>query len=207
MTNGDLIHELSSGGYLRSPLLVAAFQTADRAAFVPPEYKTEAYGNYPLPLGHGQTISQPLTVAFMLELLEPKAGEKVLDVGCGSGWQTALLAVAVGENGHVVAIERIPELAALARTNLAPFGFIEKGSVKVLEGDGSLGCPAEAPFDKIIAGASAKEIPDAWKAETKVGGRIVAPVGETVVVLDKVGAEEWKERRYPGFVFVPLVAG
>ena len=91
-----------------------AFKAIDRADFVPEKYKSEAYVNAPLPIDFGQTISQPLTVAFMLELLEPKAGEKILDVGCGSGWVSALLAQIVGEQGKIIAIERIPELKEIA---------------------------------------------------------------------------------------------
>src|SRR3989344_867492 len=105
-----LIQELLSGGYLKTPRIIDAFRLIDRADFVLPEYKDEACGNYPLPIGEGQTISQPLTVAFMLELLNPQPGEKILDIGAGSGWQTALLAEIVGPKGQIVAIERIPKL-------------------------------------------------------------------------------------------------
>lgn len=205
-TNETLIEELVEDGYLRTSALIEAFKKIDRAAFVPEPEKLHAYENRPLGIGHGQTISQPLTVAFMLELLEPKRGEKVLDIGAGSGWQTALLAELVGERGKVIAVERVKELQEFAAKNVAKCGFIESGVARVVHADASRGYAPEAPYDKIIAAAAARAIPEAWKEQLKVGGRIVAPVGEAIVVLDKVGPEEFEERTFHGFRFVPLVS-
>lgn len=203
----NLIKELIDEGYLKSPAIIEAFKAVDRADFVPAEYKNEAYGNYPLPIGLGQTISQPLTVAFMLELLEPQAGEKIFDVGAGSGWQTALLAHIVGRapSGKVIALERISGLAVMAQENVSKYSFLEKGIVRVVAGDASRGYETEAPFDKIIAAAAAKDIPPQWKEQLKVGGRIVAPVGQSIHVLDKEGQNKFSEKRHFGFSFVPLV--
>src|SRR3989344_5326068 len=109
MTNSALLRELIQGKYLKTPRLINAFLAIDRKDFVPPDLSDQAYDNEPLPIGYGQTISQPLTVAFMLEELSPKPGEKILDIGAGSGWQTALLAYIVSGSkaqGKVVAIER-----------------------------------------------------------------------------------------------------
>jgi protein-L-isoaspartate(D-aspartate) O-methyltransferase len=200
-----LIDELIEDGYLKTPAIIEAFKKIDRADFVLDEYKSEAYVNYPLPIGHQQTISQPLTVAFMIELLAPKKGEKILDVGAGSGWQTALLAEIVGDEGMVVGIERIPELKELAEKNISKYNFTEKGIVKLVVGDGSKGYAEEMPYDKIIAAASAKKIPQAWKDQLKIGGRIVAPVGSSIVVLDKEGQNQFSQKQYFGFAFVPLV--
>lgn len=231
----NLINSLIKDGYLKTSEIIEAFKAIDRRDFMPEEYKKDAYVNAPLPIGFGQTISQPLTVAFMLELLGPRAGEKILDVGSGSGWQAALLACRVSgprrgtimteaknhrENisvnqrthqrksaiGHVVAIERIPELAEMAKTNISKYNFIEKGIAEIILGDGSKGYEQGAPYDKIIAGAAAYgTIPDAWKEQLKIGGRIVAPVGHSIFAIDKTGKDKYAEKEYFGFSFVPLV--
>src|SRR3989338_8868612 len=152
-TKNDLIKELIDFGYLKTPRIVEAFRAIDRVDFVRDEYKDEAYENYPLPIGGGQTISQPLTVAFMLELLNPQPGEKILDVGYGSGWQTALLAQIVSEyrgqktknesGGVVIAIERIPGLCKFGAQNIAKYHFIKTGAVKTLCGDATKIAPTE----------------------------------------------------------------
>lgn len=220
LSKEKLVKSLIDDGYLKTPSIIEAFQTIDRADFVRDEYKNEAYANYPLPIGYGQTISQPLTVAFMLELLEPKSGEKILDIGCGSGWQTAILAQIVGERGRVVGIERIPALKNFAEANISKYpGLIctnggtnntggnetKNCRVKLVLGDGSRGFAENAPYDKIIAAASAREIPQAWKEQLKIGGRLVAPVGESIVLLVKESQDKFVKKQYFGFSFVPLV--
>ena len=146
----NLIDSLIKDGYLKMPEIIEAFKAIDRADFVPEEYKSEAYVNAPLPLGLDQTISQPLTVAFMLELLEPKPGEKILDIGAGSGWVSAILAYMVSQHKEIefpkevqllkiVAIERISELKEMAEKNISKYNFLEKGIVKIILGDGSKG--------------------------------------------------------------------
>ncbi len=206
----DLINSLIKDGYLKTLEIIEAFKTIDRADFVPEEYKSEAYVNAPLPIGFGQTISQPLTVAFMLELLEPKPGEKILDIGAGSGWVSAILAQIVGNppagGGKVMAIERIPELKEMAEKNISKYNFFEKGIVKIILGDGSKGYKKEAPYDKIVAAATAKgDMPVYWKRQLKIGGRIVAPVENSVIVIDKTGRNKYNQKEYFGFSFVPLV--
>ncbi len=222
----DLIQSLIDDGYLKNPRIIDAFRAIDRADFVRPERLDEAYGNYPLPIGEGQTISQPLTVAFMLELLDPQPGEKILDIGAGSGWTTALLAYLVSQgenprqtqnpksktqNGRVLGIERVGELCGFGQKNLAK--YFDESRAKIICGDGTLGYAEEAPYDKILAGAAAsREIPQAWRDQLKIGGRIVAPVEGSIWLFTKKpasaqshGKTQWEEKEFPGFSFVPLV--
>ncbi len=207
-----LVDSLIRDGYLKSPALIEAFRTTDRARFVADDARAEAYRNLPLPIGEAQTISQPLVVAMMLEFLAPAVGHKVLEVGTGSGWQTAMLAkLVVGPStsgGVVVSIERIRTLAEAARETLTRELSSElMRAVTLRHADGREGFLEGAPYDRIIAGASARAMPEIWKSQLAVGGRIVAPVGEDLVVLDKTAPEEFTERRFPGFRFVPLVEG
>jgi protein-L-isoaspartate(D-aspartate) O-methyltransferase len=201
----ELIKHLEADGYLQTPAISQAFRKIDRKDFVDPEFQAEAYFDSALPIGFDQTVSQPLTVAFMLELLRPKPGERVLDIGAGSGWQAAILAELVADSGQVVAVERVKELAEKARENIGKYGFIDSGRVKVIHGDGSKKLEDEAPFNKIVAAASAEEIPEAWKEELVVGGRIVAPVKQSIVVVDKIKPDQFETKEYFGFSFVPLV--
>jgi protein-L-isoaspartate(D-aspartate) O-methyltransferase len=204
-SNQSLINLLIQEGYLQSPAIIKAFQKVDRADFVSPEILDEAYANYPLPIGLGQTISQPATVAFMLELLKPQVREKILDVGSGSGWQTALLAEIVGPSGLVIGLEIKDELVRLAKNNLSKYGY---QNIKLIRGNGWQGLLEEAPFTKIIVAAAASEVPQALKEQLKIGGRLVIPVGQglqDIVAVDRISQNKFTEHRYPGFVFVPLV--
>ncbi|MDP3727506.1 MAG: endolytic transglycosylase MltG [bacterium] len=210
----ELIRELKSAGVLGSPYVEAAFRAIDRKDFVPPEHLDEAYGNYPLPIGAGQTISQPYTVAFMLDLLDPRPGEKILDVGAGSGWQTTLLAHVVSggaegrntkDKGKVYAVERIPELCDIARANVSKYDFIKSGTVELHCEDATNGLPDAAPFDKIVAAAAGGELPAAWREQLKIGGTIVAPIGSSIWRYTKRGPDQWDREEFPGFAFVPLI--
>ncbi|MBU3934859.1 protein-L-isoaspartate O-methyltransferase [Patescibacteria group bacterium] len=206
----SLINSLIQEGWLKTESIKEAFKKIKREDFLPKELKNLAEINEALPIGHGQTISQPLVVAFMLEQLEPKAGDKILDIGFGSGWTTALLAQIVsGESkdsqGRVIAIEIVPELKEFGKTNIAKYGFIKKGIVKLLLTDGSAGLPKEAPFDKILVSASTDSVPEAWKKQLRVGGKIVAPIGSSIRTIIKKSETEFEEIDHPGFVFVPLI--
>ncbi len=206
--NGSLINQLIKEGHLKSQPIIEAFKKIKRADFVPDEIVRDkgkdfvAEYNAPLSIGYEQTISQPLTVAFMLELLQPKKGDKVLDIGSGSGWQTAMLAQIVGPEGFVYAIERIPELKSFGQDNVGKYNF---ENVEFICADGSRGLLDKAPFDKIIAAASAREIPKAWKEQLRIEGRLVLPVENSIWLLIKKEKNKFEEKEYPGFIFVPLI--
>ena len=198
----QLIQNLMAAGSLRTPEIIDAWRKIDRADFVPPNEKANAYENRPLPIGLGQTISQPQVVALMLELLQPKKGEKILDVGSGSGWQSALLAEIVGEKGEVTAIERIPELFAIGKSNLRKYNF---RNIESVLGDGTAMIKPNGYYDKIIVAASGDSIPEALKSELKVAGTMIIPIEESIFVLTKVGDEHFSKKEFPGFLFVPLM--
>ena len=203
-----LIENLIKEGWLKTPEIISAFRKIKRADFLPGEMKNLAELNEALPIGHGQTISQPLVVAFMLELLEPEKGEKILDVGSGSGWTTALLAEIVGKEGKVTALEFVSDLVEFGKKNIEKYGFRKNGVAEFVCADGSKGYEKEAPFDKILASATAPaRVPSAWKKQLKVGGRIVAPMDSSIWLLIKKGENEFEQKEYPGFVFVPLIEG
>lgn len=199
-----LIKELQNTGVLKNTALLSAFKAIDRADFVPADRKLEAYQNYPLPIGHGQTISQPYTVAFMMGLLDPKPEQKILEIGSGSGWQTAMLAHIVGAKGKIYAMEIIPELKKIGEANVAKYPALAKHVVFFAQ-SAENGLPEHAPFDRIIAAASLQEIPDTWKAQLAVGGKMVFPLRESIYVLTKEPAAKFHKEIFPGFVFVPFV--
>lgn len=201
----SLIDDLIKNKWLKTPRIIEAFQEINRADFMPSAMKMLAGVNQAFPIGHGQTISQPLVVAFMIEQLSPEKGNKVLDVGSGSGWTTALLAHIVGSEGKVIAIEIIPELKDFGEKNTAEYNFIEKGIAKFVCTDGSKGYEKEAPFDRILASASGKEMPSSWKEQLKIGGRIVTPLKSSIWVYEKQGEGDFKKTEHPGFAFVPLI--
>jgi protein-L-isoaspartate(D-aspartate) O-methyltransferase len=185
-----------------------AVASVPRELFVPPRLREQAYDDCALPIGRGQTISQPLIVARMLELLALRPADRVLDVGTGSGWHAALLSRLAA---HVWTIERHPDLSAWAAANLAAAGIGEE-AVTVLAGDGSLGLPGEAPFDAVnVAAAAWPDVPAPLVEQLAPAGRLVAPVGgegQRLVLLERSadGAGLRRTRLEP-VRFVPLVAG
>jgi protein-L-isoaspartate(D-aspartate) O-methyltransferase len=205
-SNEDLINYLIRNGVLKTEEIIKAFLKIDRKNFVGERNKFEAYGDYPLPIGEGQTISQPWTVAFMLELLEPKLGNKILDVGIGSGWTTALLAEIVGESGKVYGIEIRKNILNFGKDNISKYNFIDKKRVVLKLGDGSKGWKEFSPFDRILVSASSKDIPQSLLDQlSSNNGIMVIPDYNGIYKIIKT-EEEIKKLYYEGFVFVPLVS-
>jgi protein-L-isoaspartate(D-aspartate) O-methyltransferase len=201
-TMDTLVDDMISSNILRSPLVIDAFRTIDRKYFVPDEYAEDAYVDAPLPIGHYQTISQPSTVAFMLERLNPQDGNKILDIGSGSGWTTALLCYIVGAKGSVTGVERVETLVEQGSENLSKFRFdtdchIERAGDK-------LGIPGEQ-FDRILVSAAADETPEELFLQLNIGGILVIPIGESIFKFTKISETEVKKEEFYGFVFVPLI--
>ncbi len=202
----NLVERLIKNHTLRTPQIINAFKKIKRIDFLPDHLKDLAELDEALPIGWGQTISQPTVVAFMFELLQPREGEKILDVGFGSGWTTALLAEIVGEKGKVFGIEILPQVFEFGKKNISKYNFLEKGRVKLILGDGSQGYPEFAPFDKILVSASAKECPPALKRDLRIGGRLVIPIRQSLFVFKKIKEDEFEKKEFPGFLFVPLLS-
>lgn len=180
----------------------AAMAQVDRIGFLPAGIRRHATFDAPLAIGHGQTNSQPYTVAAMLELLDAHPAHRILDVGSGSGWTTALLSHLVEPTGSVVAVEIVPELVEFGRNNLSAAGFAH---IKVHQAtDGVLGLPELAPFDRILVSAEAEELPDELMAQLAPDGIMVIPVAGTMlrVVSSEDGFSVTKHGRYR---FVPLL--
>ncbi len=204
------VEELIKGGYLKTEPIINAFKKIKREDFVLPSDRKRSYINSPLSIGFGQTISQPLTVAFMLELLQPEVGDKILDIGSGSGWTSALLAEIVGDKGLIYAIEIIRELKEFGQKNVAKYNFVKKKRVKFFCQDAYNGLPEFAPFDKILVSAAAEAVPMSLLKQLKIGGKIVIPVGEQyhtqdIVLLERKSENDFESHSFPGFVFVPLI--
>ena len=178
-----------------------AFAAQPRTGFLPPVQFAHAHRDEPLAIGHGQTCSQPSTVARMLRLLEVADGARVLDVGSGSGWTTALLAHLTGPQGKVLGVELVAALAAWGAGNLAataqPWARVEKAV------DGVLGWPQEAPFDRILVSAEARELPPELVEQLTGDGRMVAPVAGGLTVVQRT-PEGVDLTRFEGYRFVPL---
>ncbi|RKY64104.1 MAG: protein-L-isoaspartate O-methyltransferase [Candidatus Latescibacterota bacterium] len=184
-----MVEEQIEARGIKDSLVLAAMRKVPRHLFVPERYRSEAYADHPLPIGYGQTISQPYIVAYMTEALRLKGGEKVLEIGTGSGYQAAVLAEIADS---VFTIEIIPELAESARERLRRLGY---KNIFVLCGDGYRGWPEHAPFDAIIVTAAPDHIPGPLVEQLKVGGRMVIPVGSVyqelfLVVKTERGVEK-----------------
>jgi protein-L-isoaspartate(D-aspartate) O-methyltransferase len=188
---------------LRDPRILAAMETVPRHRFIPESMQqaVDAYGDYPCPIGEGQTISQPYIVAYMIDRLAVQRGERVLEIGMGSGYEAAVLA----EMGLAVfSIERIPPLAARARAALATLGY---DAIQLRTGDGYAGWPEEAPFDIIMVSCAPEAVPAVLRSQLADGGRMMVPVGagcQHLVIVTRTANEE-TETRDLSVRFVPMI--
>ncbi|RZN40526.1 MAG: protein-L-isoaspartate(D-aspartate) O-methyltransferase [Methanophagales archaeon ANME-1-THS] len=186
-----------------SEAVLQAMMRVKRHLFVPPHLTDQAYADYPLPIGEGQTISAPHMVALMCDLLELKRGDKVLEIGAGSGYHAAVIAELIGEEGQVYSVERITWLVEFSTKNLNKAGYTK---VRVITGDGTLGLPEYAPYDKISVTCAAPDLPPPLLEQLKAGGKMVIPVGKIRQVLYLVEKKNGiKKERKCDVVFVPLL--
>lgn len=188
---------------IRNPRVLAALAWVPREWFLSPVLGRDAYRDGPLPIGNGQTISQPFIVGLMSAALEPGRHDRVLEIGTGSGYQAAVLAHLVA---HVYTVERFPDLLVEAEERFRRLGLT---NVETRLGDGATGWPEATPFDGIVVTAAAPRVPAPLLGQVAAGGRIVVPVGDQVdqelIILERT-AERWEERRAGGVRFVPLVS-
>jgi protein-L-isoaspartate(D-aspartate) O-methyltransferase len=189
---------------IEHPAVLAAMREVPREAFVPAPQRDLAYRDSPLPLGHGQTISQPYIVALMIQALDPQPGDRVLEIGGGSGYAAAVLSQVVAQ---VYTIERLEALCEGAREALAALGY---DNVEVACGDGTLGWPQAAPFDGILVAASGPEVPPSLKRQLAIDGRLVIPVGSGVdrqrlVRITRLGDDDYRSEPLGAVAFVPLI--
>lgn len=181
----------------------AAFAAVPRVGFLTDSERRYADRDRPLPIGHGQTNSQPTTVRNMLVLLDVQRGDRVLDVGSGSGWTTALLAHLAGPGGRVYGVERVPELAEFGGRNLAAASATQRASIQTAAPD-VLGLPEQAPYDRILVSAEARRLPESLVDQLGPGGRMVMPVAGRLSVVDRRATGDIDVRRVGHYAFVPL---
>ncbi len=196
-SNRELVRHLIDRGVLKSENIIEAFLKVDRADFVRKGFIDSAYGDFPLPIGEGQTISQPYTVAFMLELLKPEEDNLILDVGCGSCWTTALLAT-IAKKGKVIGVEIVEELVEFCKNNLKKYNF---DNVEIYHADKIP--PNNGKFDRILVSAAAKELPEELVNAMKDEAIMVIPIQSSIFKVEKRGSRLLMEEHY-GFAFVEL---
>ncbi|MBM3579890.1 MAG: protein-L-isoaspartate O-methyltransferase [Alphaproteobacteria bacterium] len=197
----ELIDHLKNHEILKSSNIERALKVVDRKDFLPTDYTNDPYVNNPINIGFGQTNSQPLTVVFMLELLEVSAGQKVLDIGSGSGWTTALLAFLIGESGAVTGIERIADLVTFGQKNLQKYAFKHASIESANENE--FGIPGKK-FDRILVSAAYYELPQGLVDQLEDNGILVIPINHSLFKVTK-NAGKIEQEEFRGFTFVPLV--
>lgn len=195
MKKEELIRSLKAQKFPEK--ILRAFKKTKREEFIPENLKKYTYEDRPLPIGGGQTISQPYTIAFMLMLLQLGNKQKILEVGSGSGYVLALINE-ISKNSHIYGIELRKELAERSKE------VLKNKNIQVIQGDGSKGLAKESPFDRILVSAAAEEVPPKLVKQLKVGGIMVIPVKNSILQIQRFTTEN-KVKEFPGFSFVPLI--
>ncbi|MFC1624952.1 protein-L-isoaspartate O-methyltransferase [Patescibacteria group bacterium] len=203
MSNKNLVKHLKNRGILRSESIEKALLYVDRKDFIPEKYSDYAYVDDALPIGRGQTISQPYTVTFMLELLNVFPGDVVMEVGYGSGWVTALLSHLVGEKGRVYSFEIVPELCDVGETNLKKYPKLLKRSELFCK-SAKNGIP-NTKLDRILVSADVRSVPKVWRNQLKINGVMVYPQRWNIVREEKTYKNDFKREEHGSFAFVPFV--
>lgn len=203
--NNEMVAQLVSSGFLKSERIIEAFVKTPRHMFIPKEHNEIAYLDMPVLIMKGTTISQPSTVAFMLEMLDPGVGDKVLEIGSGSGYQASLLGHCVGRTGKVVSVEIDPDVANFAKDRI---NRTKQKNVEIVYADGSEGYEKEAPYDRIIVTAAMPSILSRLRLQLKIGGIMIAPIGnigtQEMFMIKRTSDDGFKEEKLGYFKFVPL---
>ncbi len=220
--------------YANSQLCINAFERVARSLFVPDGQRPHSYNDSPLPIGHGQTISAPHMAFMECDALDIKPGEKILEIGSGSGYHASIVAEMCSpsneqpdnwepltqyynqsiydeyteKQGSVISVERLEPLVDYARQNIDKAGYSDR--IKVIHGDGTMGYEEEAPYDKILVTAAGPEVPETLKQQLKKNGKLIIPVGsknfyQELVLMTRQGEDKWSRSNIGGVVFVPLI--
>lgn len=208
-TYDDLIHELIRLGYLKTDRVIEAFKTVDRALFIPEEKKEYAYKNVPIQIAQNGFIVQPLIAAFVIELLDLRPGNAVLEIGTATGWQTAIMArlveyiggITEDEDGRygITSCEPNEEIKNHACTILDSFGYVEKGVVRVIGDTGQKGDIDHAPFDKIVCWYGTLIAPGAWHEQLRIGGQMIVPTYSGIALYEKTDKNTFTHKEYFGY--------
>jgi protein-L-isoaspartate(D-aspartate) O-methyltransferase len=204
----DLVDNLFKHGYIRTEKVRKAILQVPREEFMPLENRSYAYLDRPLPIGKGQTISAPHMVSIIAEKLDLTEGMNILEIGTGFGYNAAVVAEIIGNTGHVYTVERIPSLAEKAAWNLEKTGY--KNRVTVILGDGTLGYPEKAPYDRIYGTASAPKVPEPLKEQLKIGGKLIIPLGshnyfQELISVSRISEDNFQIQNLGGVAFVPMI--
>lgn len=204
----ELVEKLLNKGYIETGKVKKAMLHVPREEFMPPDLRRYAYLDRPLPIGRGQTISAPHMVAIIAEQLDLDEGMNILEIGTGLGYNAAVVSEIIGGSGHVYTVERIHSLAEKARENLEKTGYNHR--ITVISGDGTLGYPEKAPFDRIYGTASSPKIPEPLKKQLRIGGKLIIPLGsanyfQELVSVQRISDDEFKSEDLGGVAFVPMI--